>query len=164
MGALAGGQSGSLAGQAGLGFDRGTVPQRTRSESAGVAKGGKRHGKAEQSYRRATSAMGSQAAMGCCHLVAKTARTSRSRTLPKCPTSAECLLRAPPRKRRRRRPEVEAHAGAMLQLLSMLPLSNENGLARTPPLGWRSWNLYGANVNQSLIEGIMDGMMRKDVC
>ena len=49
----------------------------------------------------------------------------------------------------------------MLQLLA-LPLSNENGLARTPPLGWRSWNLYGANVNQSLIEGIMDGMMRKD--
>ena len=53
---------------------------------------------------------------------------------------------------------------AMLQLLSMLPLSNENGLARTPPLGWRSWNLYGANVNQSLIEGIMDGMIRKGLC
>mgnify|MGYP002824976711 FL=1 len=52
----------------------------------------------------------------------------------------------------------------MLQLLSMLPLSNENGLARTPPLGWRSWNLYGAHVNQSLIEGIMDGMMRKGLC
>ena len=50
----------------------------------------------------------------------------------------------------------------MLQLLAMLPLTNENGLARTPPLGWRSWNLYGANVNQTLIEGIMDGMMRKD--
>ena len=72
--------------------------------------------------------------------------------------------RTAPRKRRRRRPEVEAHAGAMLQLLSMLPLSNENGLARTPPLGWRSWNLYGANVNQSLIEGIMDGMTRKGLC
>ena len=50
----------------------------------------------------------------------------------------------------------------MLQLLATLPLSNENGLARTPPLGWRSWNLYGANVNQSLIESIMDGMVRKD--
>jgi alpha-galactosidase len=37
-------------------------------------------------------------------------------------------------------------------------LANDNGLARTPPLGWRSWNLYGANVNQSLIESIMDGM------
>ena len=52
----------------------------------------------------------------------------------------------------------------MLQLFAMLPLSNDNGLARTPPLGWRSWNLYGANVNQSLIEGIMDGMIRKGLC
>ena len=51
---------------------------------------------------------------------------------------------------------------AMLQLLATLPLSNENGLARTPPLGWRSWNTFGADVNQSLIEGIMDGMVRKD--
>ena len=50
----------------------------------------------------------------------------------------------------------------MLQLLAMLPLSNENGLARTPPLGWRSWNTFGADVNQSLIEGIMDGMARRD--
>ena len=50
----------------------------------------------------------------------------------------------------------------MLQLLAMLPLSNDNGLALTPPLGWRSWNLFGANVSQSLIESIMDGMVRKD--
>ena len=50
----------------------------------------------------------------------------------------------------------------MLQLLATLPLTNENGLARTPPLGWRSWNTFGADVNQSLIEGIMDGMVRKD--
>merc|ERR1711865_961712 len=39
--------------------------------------------------------------------------------------------------------------------------ANENGLARTPPMGWRSWNLYGANVNQDLIEKIMDGMVSK---
>jgi len=49
----------------------------------------------------------------------------------------------------------------MLSLLQS-PLANDNGLAKTPPMGWRSWNLYGANVNQSLIEGIMDGMVRKD--
>ena len=30
-----------------------------------------------------------------------------------------------------------------------------------PPRGWRSWNLYGNNVNQSLITGIMDGMVTK---
>ena len=37
---------------------------------------------------------------------------------------------------------------------------NDNGLAQTPPLGWRSWNLYGANVNQTLIESIMTGMVK----
>ena len=50
----------------------------------------------------------------------------------------------------------------MLTFLHVVLLANDNGLARTPPLGWRSWNLYGANVNQSLIESIMDGMVRKD--
>jgi hypothetical protein len=30
-----------------------------------------------------------------------------------------------------------------------------------PPRGWRSWNLYGNNVNQTLITGIMDGMVKK---
>ena len=39
--------------------------------------------------------------------------------------------------------------------------ANDNGLAQTPPLGWRSWNLYGANVNQALIQSIMDGMIDK---
>jgi alpha-galactosidase len=33
--------------------------------------------------------------------------------------------------------------------------------AITPPMGWRSWNLYGANVNQKLIEGIIDGMVAR---
>lgn len=46
--------------------------------------------------------------------------------------------------------------------LIVLASANDNGLAITPPLGWRSWNLYGANVNQSLIQSIMDGMVKKD--
>ena len=29
--------------------------------------------------------------------------------------------------------------------------ANDNGLAIKPPLGWRSWNLYGQHVNQQLI-------------
>ena len=33
--------------------------------------------------------------------------------------------------------------------------------AGRPPRGWRSWNLYGNNVNQTLITGIMDGMVKK---
>merc|ERR1719440_1774936 len=48
-------------------------------------------------------------------------------------------------------------------LLGVLPgaFANDNGLAALPPMGWRSWNLYGKNVNQQLIEGIMDGMVSK---
>merc|ERR1719408_189694 len=54
----------------------------------------------------------------------------------------------------------------MLQRAFLLTLvsgvaANDNGLARLPPMGWRSWNLYGANVNQKLIEGIMDGVASK---
>merc|ERR1712159_582018 len=52
--------------------------------------------------------------------------------------------------------------GAALFVLSGTASANDNGLAKTPPMGWRSWNLYGANVNQKLIEGIMDGMVRRD--
>lgn len=36
--------------------------------------------------------------------------------------------------------------------------ANDNGLALTPPLGWRSWNLYHRNVNQPLMERIMRGV------
>lgn len=51
----------------------------------------------------------------------------------------------------------------MLLLLSLLgaAAANENGLARTPPMGWRSWNLFGPNVNQALMERIMEGMVSK---
>lgn len=49
----------------------------------------------------------------------------------------------------------------ILLLVSGTALANDNGLAKLPPMGWRSWNLYGANVNQKLIEGIMDGMVKK---
>merc|ERR1712232_248422 len=46
-------------------------------------------------------------------------------------------------------------------VLPGVALGNDNGLAKLPPMGWRSWNLYGAKVNQKLIEGIMDGMVKK---
>jgi alpha-galactosidase len=42
-----------------------------------------------------------------------------------------------------------------------ITLANDNGLGIRPPLGWRSWNLYGNNVNQKLIESIMDGMVNR---
>ncbi len=35
---------------------------------------------------------------------------------------------------------------------------HDNGLARTPPMGWNSWNHFGCNVSDSLIRGIADAM------
>mmetsp|Transcript_11280 Transcript_11280/g.23693 ORF Transcript_11280/g.23693 Transcript_11280/m.23693 type:complete len:434 (+) Transcript_11280:62-1363(+) len=49
-----------------------------------------------------------------------------------------------------------------LAVVLALPLSAwaiDNGLGLKPPMGWRSWNLYGANVNQELIQNIMVGMV-----
>mmetsp|Transcript_65527 Transcript_65527/g.189925 ORF Transcript_65527/g.189925 Transcript_65527/m.189925 type:complete len:416 (+) Transcript_65527:116-1363(+) len=37
----------------------------------------------------------------------------------------------------------------------------DNGLGLTPPLGWRSWNLFAADVNQTLLESIMDGLVAR---
>jgi len=51
--------------------------------------------------------------------------------------------------------------GVVLFLVPVITAANDNGLAKLPPMGWRSWNLYGAKVNQTLIEGIMDGMVKR---
>eukprot|EP00602_Paraphysomonas_sp_CaronLab_P000574 CAMPEP_0185023338 /NCGR_PEP_ID=MMETSP1103-20130426/6019_1 /TAXON_ID=36769 /ORGANISM="Paraphysomonas bandaiensis, Strain Caron Lab Isolate" /LENGTH=434 /DNA_ID=CAMNT_0027555893 /DNA_START=39 /DNA_END=1343 /DNA_ORIENTATION=+ len=37
----------------------------------------------------------------------------------------------------------------------------DNGKGITPPMGWRSWNLFGADVNQDLISKQMDGMVSR---
>jgi len=34
----------------------------------------------------------------------------------------------------------------------------DNGLARTPPMGWNSWNKFGCNVSDSLIRGVADAI------
>lgn len=39
--------------------------------------------------------------------------------------------------------------------------ANDNGLAKLPPMGWRSWNLFHLDVTQEIIEGVMDGMVSK---
>jgi alpha-galactosidase len=39
--------------------------------------------------------------------------------------------------------------------------SIDNGKGITPPMGWRSWNLFGADVDQELIISQMNGMMSK---
>ena len=35
---------------------------------------------------------------------------------------------------------------------------HDNGLARTPPMGWNSWNHFGCNVSASLIREVADAM------
>ncbi len=35
----------------------------------------------------------------------------------------------------------------------------DNGLARTPPMGWNSWNKFGCNVSADLIKGAADAMV-----
>ncbi len=38
------------------------------------------------------------------------------------------------------------------------PARLDNGLARTPPMGWNSWNHFGCNVSAELIRGVADAM------
>jgi alpha-galactosidase len=49
---------------------------------------------------------------------------------------------------------------AGLALLSSLPTkASDHGLALTPPMGWNSWNKFGCNVSEELIEGAADAMV-----
>jgi alpha-galactosidase len=35
----------------------------------------------------------------------------------------------------------------------------ENGAARTPPMGWNTWNTFGRNISESLIRQMADAMV-----
>jgi alpha-galactosidase len=35
----------------------------------------------------------------------------------------------------------------------------ENGVARTPPMGWNSWNTFGCNINETLIRQMTDAIV-----
>src|SRR5215510_10469886 len=35
----------------------------------------------------------------------------------------------------------------------------DNGLARTPPMGWNSWNKFGCNVSEQLIREMADAIV-----
>jgi alpha-galactosidase len=56
----------------------------------------------------------------------------------------------------------KAVMSCILSLL-LLAASNakalENGLARTPPMGWNSWNKFGCDVNETLIREMADAMV-----
>ena len=46
-----------------------------------------------------------------------------------------------------------------LAICVMTTVALENGLARTPPMGWRSWNLFGDKVSQELIITMMNALV-----
>ena len=35
----------------------------------------------------------------------------------------------------------------------------DDGLAKTPPMGWNSWNRYGCNVSEGLVKAMADGLI-----
>src|SRR6476660_1164202 len=45
------------------------------------------------------------------------------------------------------------------QLSSPAALALEDGAARLPPMGWNSWNRFGCNVDERLIQGMADAMV-----
>eukprot|EP01064_Diplonema_japonicum_P007857 TRINITY_DN1547_c0_g1_i1.p1 TRINITY_DN1547_c0_g1~~TRINITY_DN1547_c0_g1_i1.p1 ORF type:complete len:432 (+),score=94.57 TRINITY_DN1547_c0_g1_i1:47-1297(+) len=49
----------------------------------------------------------------------------------------------------------------LLANLVVLTHGIDNGYGMLPPMGWRSWNCYGGNVNQSLMESVMDRMAER---
>ena len=52
----------------------------------------------------------------------------------------------------------EALVTVLLLVAGVCANLNENGPARRPPMGWRSWNLFGAAVDQRLMERVMAGL------
>lgn len=38
-------------------------------------------------------------------------------------------------------------------------LAWENGLARTPPMGWNSWNKFGGSATETIVREIADAMV-----
>ncbi|MFG2059318.1 glycoside hydrolase family 27 protein [Micromonospora sp. NPDC048930] len=50
-------------------------------------------------------------------------------------------------------------AGALIGLRPPDAQALENGVARTPPMGWNSWNSFGCNINESLIRQSADAIV-----
>ena len=47
-------------------------------------------------------------------------------------------------------------------LVDAVGAAGPDGLARTPPLGWRSWNAFGRAINQSRMEEVMDAVAARE--
>ncbi|MEW2332102.1 ricin-type beta-trefoil lectin domain protein [Micromonospora chersina] len=50
-------------------------------------------------------------------------------------------------------------AGTVTGLRPPAALALENGVARTPPMGWNSWNSFGCNINEALIRQSADAIV-----
>jgi alpha-galactosidase len=48
---------------------------------------------------------------------------------------------------------------ALLGLSALPACALDNGLAKTPPMGWNSWNKFGCNVSADLIRGMADAIV-----
>ena len=55
---------------------------------------------------------------------------------------------------------LTAAAGAVAVLHTASPaLALNNGVARTPPMGWNTWNTFGCNINETLIRQMADAIV-----
>ena len=64
---------------------------------------------------------------------------------------------------------MEKHCGVVICLLALFLVSTsplqtsvsalDNGLAKTPPMGWNSWNKFACNVSEQLIKEAADAIV-----
>ncbi len=50
-------------------------------------------------------------------------------------------------------------AGTAVTLPGTAAQALDNGVARTPPMGWNSWNTFGCNISETLIRQMADAMV-----
>ncbi|MFG3640926.1 glycoside hydrolase family 27 protein [Micromonospora sp. NPDC047762] len=50
-------------------------------------------------------------------------------------------------------------AGTLVGLRAPAAQALDNGVARTPPMGWNSWNSFGCNINEALIRQTADAIV-----
>jgi alpha-galactosidase len=44
----------------------------------------------------------------------------------------------------------------IVALLLLTVWTLDNGLGKTPPMGWNSWNHYGCNINETIVKESAD--------
>jgi alpha-galactosidase len=54
---------------------------------------------------------------------------------------------------------ILAAAAPLLVAVALRAGALENGLGRTPPMGWNEWNTFGCNSNDALIRAVADAMV-----